>query len=115
MPGRKTPKPFHPEEKSMFTMRRAVLAACIPLVLAGCAGAPRNRGLSPTVAAAIQPVELHVGIKQPELYAEFEHSNVAAGAAACGAVPGIGILLAAACGGAMGAVDSSVNAERAKA
>ncbi|GAB3666808.1 hypothetical protein [Ramlibacter alkalitolerans] len=99
----------------MSIMRRALLAACIPLVLAGCAGAPTTRGMSPSVASAIVPVELHVGIKQPELYAEFEHSNMVAGAAACGAIPGLGILLAAACGGAMGAMDANINAERAKA
>ncbi len=63
----------------------------------------------------MQPVEVKVGIAQPELYAAFIPSNFGMGAAtACGVIPGIGILLAAACGGAFGAADASVNAERAK-
>lgn len=97
----------------MFKMRSAVVASLVPFILVGCA-APQNRTLSPTVAAAIQPLDVQIGIRQPELYAEFEPSNIAAGAAVCGAIPGIGILLAAACGGVMGAMDATVNAQRAK-
>ena len=97
----------------MFDTRRAALVVLIPLVLAGCA-APQNRFLKPEVASAIQPLDVQIGVKQAELYADFERSNIAAGAAACGAVPGLGILLAAACGATMGAMDASVNAERAK-
>jgi hypothetical protein len=68
------------------------------------------------MAVAIQPVEVKIGIAQPELYAAFQHSTAGvAAAASCGAVPGIGILLAAACGGTMGAIDANVNASRAKA
>ncbi|WP_151637770.1 hypothetical protein [Noviherbaspirillum aerium] len=98
----------------MNTFRRAVLAALIPIVLVGCASAPMNRTLNAQLASAIQPLDLHVGIKQHEVYAEFEHSNLGAGAVACGAVPGLGLLLAAACGGALGAMDTSINADRAK-
>ncbi|WP_124540132.1 hypothetical protein [Piscinibacter terrae] len=71
--------------------------------------------MSAQVASAIQPVDLRIGIKQSEVYAAFEPSmGGASAAAACGAVPGLGILLAAACGGALGAVDATVNASRAK-
>ncbi|OLL30849.1 hypothetical protein BTH42_14835 [Burkholderia sp. SRS-W-2-2016] len=63
----------------------------------------------------MQPVEVQVGIAQPELYAAFIPSTAGVvGAATCGVIPGIGILLAAACGGALGAVDASINASRAK-
>ena len=99
----------------MSTIRRAVLTALVPLCLAGCAGVPRTQALSREVAPSLQPIDVRVGVKQPELYAAFDPSMAGAGAAAaCGAVPGIGILLAAACGGALGAVDAGVNASRAK-
>jgi hypothetical protein len=99
----------------MSRIRHAAFAVLIPLALAGCAGVPQNRTLSPKLATAMQPVEVHIGVRQQELTADFDRSNLAAGAAVCGAIPGIGILIAAACGGAMGAMDASVNAERAKA
>lgn len=98
----------------MFKTRIVVFAALVPLVLHGCAVAPPNRTLSPAVAAAVQPVDVRIGIRQPELYAKFELSAISNGAVACGIVPGIGILLAAACGGLMGAMDATVNAQRAK-
>jgi hypothetical protein len=99
----------------MFSCRRAALPVLISLSLVGCATVPNNKPLSPEVVAAIQPVDLRIGIKQPEIYAAFDPSTGGAGAAAaCGAIPGLGILLAAACGGALGAVDASVNASRAK-
>jgi len=99
----------------MSTSRRVALTALVPLCLAGCAGVPRTQALARDVAPSMQPVDIRVGVKQPELYAAFDPSKAGAGAAAaCGAVPGIGILLAAACGGALGAVDASVNAARAK-
>jgi hypothetical protein len=100
----------------MYVFRRAALPALISLALVGCAHVPPTQRMTQDVAAAVQPVDVKVGIKQPELYAEFEHSAAGqAAAAGCGAIPGIGVLLAAACGGVAGAVDAKVNAERAKA
>jgi hypothetical protein len=100
----------------MQTYRRAALAVLVPFALVGCAGLKPTQNMPANVAAAVQPVDVNVGVKQPELYAAYEIS--AAGqvaAASCGAIPGIGILLAAACGGAAGAMDASINASRAKA
>lgn len=100
----------------MFAIRSAVIPVLASFVFAGCTHLPATQPVKPDVLGALQPVEVKVGIRQAELYAAFVRSNAAAtGAAACGAVPGLGILLAAACGGAMGAVDASVNAARAKA
>ncbi|MGJ3703211.1 hypothetical protein [Variovorax sp. AFSI2.2] len=103
-------------EESMFAIRCAAIPVLVSLVFTGCTHLPATQPVQPEVLAAMQPVEVKVGISQSELYAAFVRSNAAAsGAAACAAVPGLGILLAAACGGAMGAVDASVNATRAKA
>lgn len=101
----------------MFARRSAALSALVlSMAIGGCARMPITQPLKPELLAPLQPVEVNVGIAQPELYAVFERSNAGAGgAAACGAIPGIGILLAAACGGALGAVDANVNATRAKA
>jgi len=100
----------------MFAIRSAVIPVLASFVFAGCTHLPPTQPVKPEMLGALQPVEVKVGITQPELYAAFVRSNAAAGgAAACGAVPGLGILLAAACGGAMGAVDASINATRAKA
>lgn len=100
----------------MHTYGRATSLALVSLALAGCAGVPLTQPLSRNVAPAIQPVELKIGVSQPELYADFELSRAGQTAgAACGAVPGLGILLAAACGGIAGAMDASINASRAKA
>ncbi|MCA8254359.1 hypothetical protein LGM89_13885 [Burkholderia sp. AU31624] len=64
----------------------------------------------------MQPVEVQIGIAQAELYAAFIPSTAGVTAAAtCGAIPGVGILLAAVCGGALGAVDATTDAIRAKA
>jgi hypothetical protein len=94
---------------------RVAFATFAAFSLAGCAGLPVTQPLDRKVADTIQPMELTVGIKQPELYAQFEPSMVGQSMAiGCGAVPGLGILLAAACGGAGGAIDATVNAERAK-
>ncbi len=99
----------------MNAYRRAVLPVLFSFALVGCAGMRVSQPLSRSVAPAIQPVDVKVGIKQPELYAAFEPSAAGATAAVvCGSIPGLGILLAAACGGAMGAVDANVNASRAK-
>ena len=96
-------------------LRRSALPALFSATLIGCASQPFHQALKPEVAAAVQPVEVHVGVRQQELYATFDPSMAGAAAAStCGAIPGIGILLAAACGGALGAVDASVNASRAK-
>jgi hypothetical protein len=100
----------------MFAIRGAAIPVLASFILAGCSHLPATQPVKPEVLVALQPVEVNLGIRQPELYATFVRSNAGAtGAAACGAVPGLGILLAAACGGAMGAVDASVNATRAKA
>lgn len=100
----------------MFAIRSAVIPVLASFVFAGCTHLPATQPVKPEVLSALQPVDVKVGIRQAELYAAFVPSTAAAtGAAACGAVPGLGILLAAACGGAMGAVDASVNATRAKA
>ena len=100
----------------MHIYRRAALSVLASFVLAGCARMPVTQPLSRNHAAAIQPVDVKIGIKQPELYASFEPSRAGqSAAAACGAIPGLGILLAAACGGAAGAMDASINATRAKA
>lgn len=99
----------------MSTIRRAALSALVSFALVGCANQKFHQPLKSNVAASLQPVEVKVGIAQPELYAAYEPSGAGAAAAAgCGAIPGLGILLAAACGGAFGAVDASVNASRAK-
>jgi hypothetical protein len=96
-------------------LRRLVLPTILSVALVGCANVPTDNPLTKEHAAAIRPVDLQIGIKQPEIYAAFEPSTGGAVAAAtCGAIPGIGILLAAACGGAAGAIDASVNAARAK-
>ncbi|MGM3275002.1 hypothetical protein [Ralstonia sp. 24A2] len=84
-------------------------------VLAGCAPMSLMQPVERETLTAMQPVDVRVGIKQPELYAAFVPSNSGQVAAAtCGAIPGIGILLAAACGGALGAVDAGINASLAK-
>jgi hypothetical protein len=94
---------------------RAAVPALLSFALIGCATKPIDQPLKAEHAIAIQPIELKIGIKQPEIYATFVPSTASAsGAAACGAIPGIGILLAAVCGGTMGAIDASVNASRAK-
>lgn len=99
----------------MFAFRSAAIPVLASFVFAGCTHLPATQPVKPEVLGALQPVEVKVGVTQTELYAAFVRSTAAAsGAAACGAVPGLGILLAAACGGAMGAVDASVNAARAK-
>jgi hypothetical protein len=99
----------------MFAPSRTALCAIATAVLTGCAGVPTSQALKPQVREAIQPVDLTVGIPQPELYATFEPSTAGVtGAAACGAVPGLGILLAAVCGGVMGSIDAGINATRAK-
>jgi len=100
----------------MFAIRSAVIPVLASFLFAGCTHLPATQPVKPEVLSALQPVEVKVGINQPELYAAFVRSTAgASGAAACAAVPGFGILLAAACGGAFGAVDASVNAARAKA
>lgn len=84
-------------------------------VLAGCAPMPLTQPVERETLTAMQPVDVRLGVKQPELYAAFVPSNSGQVAAAtCGAIPGIGILLAAACGGALGAVDAGINASLAK-
>ncbi|MFO1340957.1 MAG: hypothetical protein U1F53_22510 [Burkholderiaceae bacterium] len=99
----------------MFSSVRTVTSVAVAITLVGCAVVPNSQVMTREIAAAVQPVDVKVGLKQPELYAQFEPSTAGAAAAAgCGAVPGLGILLAAACGGALGAVDATVNAERAK-
>jgi hypothetical protein len=99
----------------MYALSRAAVSALSALALVGCA-TPLTQPLKRDVATAAQPVEVKVGIRQPELYGAFEVSRAGqAAAAGCGAVPGIGILLAAACGAAAGAVDATINASRAKA
>jgi hypothetical protein len=100
----------------MFTRGSAVWSAFVSLILVGCAGVAPTQALKQEALLSLQPVDVHVGISQSELYAAFIPSTAgASGAAACGAVPGLGIFLAAACGGALGAVDAQVNATRAKA
>lgn len=85
-------------------------------ILTGCARMPISQPVEHEALTAMQPVEVQIGIAQPELYAAFVPSTAGAtGAVACGAIPGIGILLAAVCGGALGAVDATTNAVRAKA
>lgn len=99
----------------MGFFHRAGLSALVSVSLVGCAISPGSKPLKPEVKATINPVELYVGIAQPDLYAAFERSTAgAAGAATCGAIPGIGILLAGVCGGAMGSIDAGINASRAK-
>lgn len=98
----------------MGILRPAVVVVTA-LALAGCA-VPQRQGIEPKLLTTMQPVEVKLGVRQSELYAAFVPSTAgASGAAACGAVPGLGILLAAACGGAFGAIDAQVNATRAKA
>ncbi|MGY4827480.1 hypothetical protein ACVNIS_02760 [Sphaerotilaceae bacterium SBD11-9] len=98
----------------MNTFYRAAVSALSALALVGCATRP-NQPLDRKVVSVMQPMDVKIGIRQPELVGDFEVSRAGqAAAAGCGAVPGIGILLAAACGAAAGAVDASVNASRAK-
>ena len=97
-------------------LHRAALSALFSLALVGCAVAPIDQPIKAEHVAVVQPIDLQIGIRQPEIYATFVPSMAgASGAAACGAIPGIGILLAAVCGGTMGAIDATVNASRAKA
>ncbi|MBC8724630.1 hypothetical protein F6X37_24480 [Paraburkholderia sp. 31.1] len=94
---------------------RAVAMFASLVVLTGCARPPLTQSVEHDVLTTMQPVEVRVGIAQPELYAAFVPSTTGlAAAATCGVIPGIGILLAAACGGALGAVDAGINASRAK-
>ncbi|HXA46872.1 MAG TPA: hypothetical protein VNW52_04525 [Burkholderiaceae bacterium] len=100
----------------MYTYRQAAASACVLFALVGCAHSPVVRPLNNDVANAIQTIDIKIGVPHQELHAEFERSNGGAAAAAgCGAIPGIGLLLAAACGGAAGAVDATINTARAKA
>jgi hypothetical protein len=100
----------------MYTYRRTAASACLLFALVGCAHNPVVRPLNNDVANAIQPIDIKIGIPHQELHAEIERSKGGqVAAASCGAIPGIGLLLAAACGGAAGAVDASVNSARAKA
>jgi len=99
----------------MYDFRRAAMPALILIALAGCAG-QNSRHAGKDVVGTLQPIDVTLGVKQPELYADFEPSTAGqAAAAGCGAVPGIGLLLAMACGGAAGAMDATVNSARAKA
>jgi hypothetical protein len=100
----------------MYTYRRAAASACLLFALVGCAHNPAVRPLNSDVANTIQTIDVKIGIPHQELHAEFERSNGGSAAAAgCGAIPGIGLLLAGVCGGVAGAVEASVNSARAKA
>lgn len=100
----------------MHAYCRAALAVLFPFTLVGCAGLTPTQNMAPNVAKAVQPVDVTVGIKQPELYADWEISRAGqAAAVSCGSIPGLGILLAGVCGGVAGAMDATVNSERAKA
>ncbi|WP_198087680.1 hypothetical protein [Variovorax sp. E3] len=80
----------------MFAFRSAAIPVLASFVFAGCTHLPATQPVKPEVLGALQPVEVKVGVTQTELYAAFVRSTAAAsGAAACGAVPGLGILLAA--------------------
>ena len=73
----------------MYDYRRAALPALISLALAGCAGVPPTKNMPENVSKAVQPVDVNVGIRQPELYAAYEVSTGGqAAAASCGAIPG---------------------------
>lgn len=99
----------------MYRYRQIVLTAVISSSLFGCAGLSPTQPLDKNLARVAAPVDVFIGIQQPELYAAFEVSMVGTSAAAtCGAIPGIGILLAGVCGGTMGAIDAAVNSSRAK-
>ena len=100
----------------MHHHRSAVLSALISLALVGCAITPTNQQMNRDIAAAVQPLDVKVGIQQAELYATMAPSrNRGGGAAACAAVPGVGILAAAVCASVAGAVNASVDAKRFKA
>jgi len=91
------------------------IAFCVAS-LSGCAGTGAHAGLKQELRQQIKETEVVAGIKQNELYAAFIPSTAGSAAAAgCGAVPGIGILLAGVCGGIAGAADASINATRASA
>lgn len=91
------------------------LTVCCAL-LGGCAANAVHTGLKPELRGQIKATDVVTGIKQNELYAAFVPSAAGASAAAgCGAVPGLGILLAGVCGGIAGAADASINASRASA
>jgi hypothetical protein len=94
----------------------ATLVALLSVALVGCANMPAEQPLKHEMVGSIQPIEVELAIKQSEVYAAFVPSKAGqAAASGCGAIPGIGLLLAAVCGGAMGAVDAGVNASRGKA
>ena len=98
-----------------MTSRSWGAAALAVLVCLGGCAVQSKKSLKEGQLAALQPLDVKLGVLRPELSAQFEVSTAGvAGAAACGAIPGIGILLAAACGAAAGSIDASVNAERAK-
>lgn len=99
----------------MHDYRRVALPALISFALAGCAVQPAAQRGGKEAFLALQPIDVTVGIQQSELYAAYEVSRTGEAAAnGCAAVPGLGLLLAMACGGAGAAVDAKVNAERAK-
>lgn len=100
----------------MHHFRRVALPALISIALAGCAVQPGAQKDGEQAFQALQPIDVTVGIQQSEPYAGYVVSRTGEAAAnSCAALPGIGLLLAVACGSAGGAVDGKINAERAKA
>ncbi|MDR0225947.1 MAG: hypothetical protein LBI66_05965 [Burkholderiaceae bacterium] len=99
----------------MKTFSLNALALGIAVSLSGCAPLPLTQSIQAETFTALQPVDVKIGIRQPELYANYVRSTAGtAGTAGCAAIPGLGVLLAAACGGAFGAMDASINAARAQ-
>jgi len=97
------------------SFRRLCAVTIAAAILAGCASSTTRKPLSQAQLAQLQPVALSLSVPQPQVYAKYEISSAGTtGAVACGVVPGIGILLAAACGGVAGAMDASINASRAE-
>lgn len=96
---------------------RCLMAGALVSVLAleGCAGMTINQPLKDEYRNKISSTQLYLNVPQHELYAAINPSNLGQTAAAsCGAVPGLGILLAGVCGGIAGASDAAINASRAK-
>jgi hypothetical protein len=96
----------------MLSAARAAVIAVIVFALAACAQTPRN-ALTPSDRSPIGGREALVVVTQGELGADIVPSRAGiAGAAAAGAIPGIGILIAAAAGAAAGAIEAKIDQQR---
>lgn len=104
----------------MLTIYRALSAGSALALLTACASpTATHKPISAGGLAAIQPMDVQIAIPQTMLYARYSRASIASSTTfACGlggAIPGVGILAAVACGAAAGAADAAVNGPRALA